>query len=75
MNKVKAQIRLDTMSDVHRFVKIATAQTGNIYITDDNGLRVSAKSILGALYALEFDNLWCESEVDIYHVIEDFIII
>ena len=72
---MKAQIRLDTMSDVHRFVKIATAQTGNIYITDDKGLRVSAKSILGALYALEFDNLWCESEIDIYHAIEEFIII
>lgn len=72
---MKAQIRLDTMSDVHRFVQIATAQKGNVHITDDNGLKVSAKSILGALYALEFDELWCEAEEDIYHAIEDFIII
>ena len=72
---MKARIRLDTFPDVQRFVSIATAQKGRVHITDDNGLKVSAKSLLGALYALEFDELWCESEEDIYHAIEDFIII
>ena len=72
---MKAQIRLDTMSDVHRFVQIASISNGKVYITDNDGLKVSAKSLLGALYALEFEELWCESEEDIYHMIEDFIII
>ena len=72
---MKAQIRLDTMRDVQDFVRIASALHGNIYITDDAGLKVSAKSLLGALYALEFDELWCESEEDIYRNIQDFIII
>jgi len=72
---MKAQIRLDTMSDVHRFVNIATKQKGSVYITDDNGLKVSAKSLLGALYALEFDELWCEAENDIYTAIADFVIL
>lgn len=72
---MKIQIRLDTMSDVQRFVSIATAHSGDVHITDGNGLRVSAKSLLGAIYAMEFDNIWCESEEDIYHAIEDFIII
>lgn len=72
---MKAQIRLDTLSDIQRFVKIVTKYSGAVHITDNNGLRVSAKSILGAMYALEFDELWCESDEDIYHAIEDFIII
>lgn len=72
---MRAQIRLDTMSDVHRFVKIATSQRGAVHITDGEGLKVSAKSLLGALYAMEFDHLWCEAEEDIYYAIEDFIIV
>ena len=72
---MKAQIRLDTMRDVQSFVAIATKVKGNVYITDGAGLKVSAKSLLGALYALEFEALWCESEEDIYYSIEDFIII
>ena len=75
MIKIKAQIRLDTMCDVNRFVSIASMQKGKVYITDDNGLKVSAKSLLGALYALEFDELWCESEDDIWTAIKDFIVV
>ena len=55
---MKAQIRLDTMRDVQDFVAIATRMHGNVYITDNNGLKVSAKSLLGALYAMEFEELW-----------------
>ena len=72
---MKVKIRLETLSDVHRFVKIATAHSGDIHITDGNDLRVSAKSLLGTIYAMEFDNIWCESEEDIYHAIEKFIIV
>ena len=70
---MKIQIRLDTMSDVHGFVKIATAQKCAVHITDGAGLKVSAKSILGALYALEFDELWCESDEDIYNAIRKYV--
>ena len=48
---------------------------GDIHITDNKGLRVNAKSLLGAMYSLEFEELWCESEFDIYRNIEDFIIV
>lgn len=72
---MKARIRLDTMRNVQDFVNIASAMHGNVYITDNAGLKVSAKSLLGALYAMEFDELWCEAEEDIYHNIQDFIII
>ena len=71
---MRVQIRLDTFTDVKRFVDIATMQEGEVHITDGNGLRVSAKSILGAMYSLEFDELWCEAENDIYRNISDFIV-
>ena len=72
---MKAKIRLDTMKDIQNFVNIASKSKGNVYITDNGGLRVSAKSLLGTMYAMEFDELWCEAEEDIYHNISDFIII
>ena len=72
---MKAQIRLDTMRDVQEFVAIAMMEPNSVYITDNNSLKVSAKSLLGMLYALEFEELWCESESDMYHAIEKFIIV
>jgi hypothetical protein len=72
---MKVQIRLDTMRDVQDFVRIATKMEGEVHITDGAGLKVSAKSLLGALYAMEFEELWCESENDIYRNIEDFIVL
>ena len=72
---MKVKIRLDTGRDAQKFVAITTPLKGSIHITDGSGLKVSAKSLLGALYAMEFDELWCESENDIYRHIEDFIVI
>ena len=73
--KMKAKIRLDTMRDVQEFVNITTKMEGAVHITDGAGLKVNAKSLLGALYAMEFDELWCEAENDIYRNISDFIIV
>lgn len=72
---MKVKIRLDTMREAQDFVNIATRMPCNVYITDGEGLRVSAKSLLGTLYAMEFSNLWCESDEDIYRNIQDFIIV
>lgn len=72
---MKVKIRLDTYQDAKSFNAIASRLKGNIYITDNQGLKVSAKSLLGSLYALEFDELWCESDEDIYRNIQDFIVI
>lgn len=72
---MKAKIRLDTTNDAIQFSNLCLALPGQITITDNNGLRINAKSILGMLYALEFEELWCESENDIYTHIDQFIII
>lgn len=71
----KYKIVLDTVSDVNKFVSIANEfLNSTITVTDNNGLRVNAKSLMGMLYALEFEELWCESDTEIYEMIKDYVI-
>ena len=73
---MRVKLRLDTVSDVNKFVNITTTLKQPITITDGNGLRVNAKSVIGVLHALEFNNLVCETEDDndIYMAIKEFVI-
>ena len=68
------RIRLDTMADVNRFVGIATKVPGKIVLTDDENFTVNGKSLLGAMYTFEWDQIICQSENEIYLKIKDFII-
>lgn len=72
---MRNKIRIDTIQDVNKFVNITSQLEGRITITDNAGLTVNAKSVLGALHAMEFEELWIESEKDIYSAIEPFVII
>lgn len=72
---MKVKIRLDTGADAIKFSNIASKLPGNIYVLDNAGLRVNAKSVLGMLYTLEFSELWCESDHDIYSHILDFVVV
>ena len=71
---MKVKIDLETMSDVTRFVAITTQVGAPVYLTSDN-FRVSAKSLLGALCSMEWDDVWCECEEDIYTKIERFVVL
>jgi hypothetical protein len=71
----RCKINLDTDSDVARFVNIAAKLPGQIVVVDGEGLCVSARSILGMLYAMTFTELWCEADTDIYKHIESFVIL
>lgn len=71
---MKNKIRLDTHTDAIRFAQIASVLGGQITVTDGVNHRVNAKSVLGMLYALEFEELWVEAENDIYHHIQEFVI-
>ena len=71
---MRYRIRLDTMSDVNKFVKMATKHTGKIMLSDGEDFSVSGKSLLGAMYTMEWDQVFCESENEIYHEIKDFIV-
>lgn len=72
---MRNKIRIDTIQDVNKFVSITSQLEGKITITDNTGLTVNAKSVLGTLHAMEFEELWIESENDIYSAIEPFVVI
>ena len=61
------------MTDIKEFTDICGQRAHAVHLTDGNGFRVSAKSLLGAMAAVEWDELYCESEEDIYMLIEKFI--
>lgn len=71
---MRYRIRLDTMSDVNKFVKLATAHKGKIMLSDGDEFSVSGKSLLGAMYTMEWDQVFCESDTEIYRLIKDFIV-
>ena len=68
------RIRVDTLADVNRFVGIATKIPGKLILTDDESFTVNGKSLLGAMYTFEWDQIICEAETEIYSKIRDFII-
>ena len=68
----KTKIELVGMSDINKFISITTKLPGVIKLTDGDNYSVSAKSLLGALASMEWDELYCESENDIYTHIAEF---
>ena len=70
---MRVKIELETMSDVSEFVAITTKIAEPVHLVGES-FRVSAKSLLGALYTMEWDEVWCECERDIYTKIEKFVI-
>ena len=70
---MRVKVELETMNDVTQFVAIATQVAEPVHLVG-NDFRVSAKSLLGALYTMEWDDVWCECERDIYTKIEKFVI-
>ena len=72
---MKVQIRLDTMRDLTNFVELMNSAEGEVHLTDGKGYTVNAKSVLGAMYALEWNELYLESDKDIYCLISKYVII
>ena len=72
MNRVK--INLVTMSDAIKFSSIAEKFNFAIKVKDATGNCVNAKSLMGMIYCLEFNEMWCESEEDIYSAIKEFVV-
>lgn len=58
----RVRVNLETQKDVAEFVNIATTIDEDVMLVDNTYNRVSAKSIMGCLYSLEFAEIWVESE-------------
>ena len=70
---MRIKIRLDTMSDINAFVSDMTKCGANVFLTDkDRNFIVNAKSMLGAVYSMEWDEVWCESDDNIYHIVSKY---
>ena len=72
---MRVKIQLDTITDIGNFVVAvshATSKHDKVYVTDGDRCCINAKSFLGLVAARDFDELWCESEKDIYSAIRQF---
>ena len=70
---MKAKINLDTMSKINAFVSICSGLDCKVDLIDGSGYRVSAKSLVGALAATDWSEIFVECENDIYSHIWEFI--
>ncbi len=70
---MRIKIRLDTMSEVTSFVADMTKSGANVFLTDKNrNFIVSAKSMLGAVYSMEWEEVWCESDDNIFTIVNKY---
>lgn len=67
------KLELNTMRDIKDFVDIATTIEEPLMLTDGEGYTVSAKSLMGAIYALEWNELYLTSKSDIYFAFQKYI--
>lgn len=69
------KIQLNTMTEAGKLAAAAEKLPMPIYLTDGAGMKVSAKSVMGALYSMEFNEIWLEADEDIpYHTFAEFIV-
>ena len=70
---MKVRVALETMSDISEFVGIANKIKTPISLAGGD-FKVSAKSLLGVIYTMEWQEVWCECSEDIYSKIEKFVV-
>ena len=70
---MRVKVELETMSDITEFVGIASTVSAPVYLVSGN-FCVSGKSLLGARYTMEWSEIWCECDVDIYSKISKLVV-
>jgi hypothetical protein len=75
----KLRINIDTGAKIQKFVDIINANNVNAVLesTGENGenYRVNARSLLGALATMDWNDVWVKSDEDIYSLIEEFVVV
>ena len=73
---MKNKIRLETLSDINRFINAVTPLPGKIIVKNSaEDFIINAKSMFIMICTLNYDDLWVESEYDIYSYIKEFVVI
>jgi hypothetical protein len=70
---MKERVNLDTMSKINAFVTICSRLDCKVDLIDGNGYRVSAKSLIGALATMDWNQVFIECERDIYAYVQEFL--
>ena len=71
---MRNKIRLETLSEIKEFVDIVTSVEGKVTLESSDGFKVNAKSFLAAMCTVEWTDLWCVSEEDIYTEIKKYVL-
>lgn len=72
---MRVKLNLDTMKKVNEFVRVATTVQSDVFLTNDNHqFVVNAKSMIAALYSLEWsDGIWLEcADTNAYSLFRQF---
>lgn len=68
----KYPIELVTRTDIIEFVNIASGIQASVRLIDGDGFCVNGKSLLGAIATIEWNELYCVCDEDIYKEIGKF---
>lgn len=71
---MKVQINIDTLGKINEFVAICAQLDCKVNLVDGEGYRVSAKSLMGAIATMDWNNVYAECEKDIYTHIREFVV-
>ena len=66
------KLELVTTKDIMDFVNSVTGIKGSVKLVDESGFCVNGKSLLGAMASVEWNELYCVSDEDIYARISKF---
>ncbi|MBP0990778.1 MAG: hypothetical protein J5874_06345 [Oscillospiraceae bacterium] len=66
------KLELVTTKDIMDFVNSVTGIKGAVKLVDESGFCVNGKSLLGAMASVEWNELYCVSDEDIYARISKF---
>ena len=70
---MKEKVNLDTMSKINAFVAVCSRLDCKVDLVDGEGYRVSAKSLVGALATVDWNQVFIECEKDIYAYVQEFL--
>lgn len=71
---MRQKIRLDTMSDINKFIQTVSRVDHKVFLEDNTGYRVSAHSLLGALLSMEWEDVYVSCDKDISGLILKWIV-
>lgn len=72
---MRVKINIDTLSKIHAFVGKCANLDCQVNLIDGSGYKVSAKSLVGAIATMDWNQVFVECDKDIYTTIQEFVVI